>query len=142
MSRTTFNADLARQVLTYIREHPEQHEQATYVEPTRESGLAMHADAEDVLKVAEGVKPTEGQYQCMTTACIAGWAVLLAGPKATRAAYAKITRDDKNNEPWFETGRRLLGMTRAEAQAVFLEFEEEEALERLRKMIETAEGND
>ncbi len=140
----TFNAALASEVLAYIREHPEQHHQASYVEPAEDGALddLSPSDGEpDVLVVAENVRPTEGEYRCMTTACIAGWAVALAGPKAVTAAWNTLTDHEQDVEPWFETGRRLLGMTRPEANAVFMEFDEEAALERLAAMVEAGKGD-
>lgn len=135
----TFNADLARRVLAYIREHPHQHLQTTYVDPA--SGGELQAGSEggepDVLDVAEGVKPTEaGEYLCMTTACIAGWAVALAGPEAVTVAWNRLSEGEQVHDPWFETGRRLLGLTPAEANRVFLEFDDQAALAHLEVMIQ------
>lgn len=142
---TTFNAPLARQVLTYIREHPEQHNQTTYVEPAEGTDLHVEYDGwegeePDVVVVAETIKPTNGEYLCMTTACIAGWAVALAGPEAVRQAWDSLNEHQREQEAWFETGAALLGMTRSEAQEIFLNFDEDDALEMLEAMITAAEA--
>ena len=137
--RPTFNVELARRVLTYISEHPRQHDQYSYVEPKDEGMVPDDPEAAypDVLVVAENVKPTNGEYRCMTTACIAGWAVTLAGPAAVREACRGI--DPSDPDIWFETGRRLLGMSRAEAAEVFLETDDVGALELLEGLILVAE---
>lgn len=124
----TLNVDLARRVITYARKHPEQHSQYGYATPN----LPEFSDPDDVidpLDLVRAVQPVEGEYRCMTAACIAGWAVVLAGPDAVAEAYED--EDVNAFDPWFDLGRKLLGLDYRQASDIFLDMDNERALENL-----------
>jgi hypothetical protein len=111
------NTELGRKVLEHVTAHRGQFDMSIYVD----------ADPE-----------------CGTTACLAGWAMLLSG---YRAADASVMRPDgsyvidKSNE-----AARLLGLDHAEQYGsygdctLFGEFSEERAIERFRAILEAAEA--
>lgn len=129
-TKPTLNVDLARRVLKYAREHPGQHSQWSYAAPNLPDEFDPYHDI-DPLALARAVQPVEGVYRCMTAACIAGWAILLAGPDAVAEAY-----DDADVfDPWFDLGRKLLGLNRLDASSIFLDMDDARALEKLEKLL-------
>jgi hypothetical protein len=81
--------ELGERVLKLVTEHPEQHDNGTWV-----NGVDRHRDA-DV---------------CDTTACLAGWAVVLNARKGESPldAMCRIARETGVSADWEEVGVRLL----------------------------------
>jgi hypothetical protein len=139
---STLNVDLALRVLQYIREHPEQHNQLGYARPAPnlERVIDTYYDEPPPLELVEAVQPVEGHYACMTAACIAGWAVLLAGPEAVDAAYDGLAFDGRA-DLWFNLGRKLLGLSPQEAADIFLDFNDASALAQLEELVDAYRGD-
>jgi len=127
MTAPTLNVPLAEAVLKQITEHPEQHDQASF-----------------------GVRRAD----CGTTYCIAGWAIALSpdvveydwhdswrGPyeamSSVRFRDGRPRVDGWRSEP-FAAGRELLGLSGEDADWLFLDCGETEAVDYLRHLIATA----
>lgn len=110
------NVALAKKVLTKVRKHPERHNQDEFV-----SGLTQ-LDTKTMKGTA-----------CGTTACLAGWAGVLAAPKGTRI-------DPNNTTLMFPDGSSMdieryateqLDLTSDQAGALFYCFDNATAIKRL-----------
>lgn len=123
----TLNLPLAEAVLKQITEHPEQHDQSSY---------------------------GERRSDCGTTHCIAGWAIQLSpdvveydwidswqGPyeamSSVRFRDGRRLGDSWRSEP-FAAARDLLGLSEEDADWLFLECGDTEAVGYLRQLIAAA----
>lgn len=99
----TLDVERARILLTFLREHPEKHEQDIW------------------LNAYAGGRIGEVRETCGTRGCVAGWAVLLFGPED------KELRDPSHNVTNLRVGRwsipglarELLGLTHEQADHLF-----------------------
>jgi len=74
---------------------------------------------------------------CGTTRCIAGWAVHFASQKGEDAWEARVriaAELDLGGYSWMRVAGRLLGLSASDAEVLFLEHNEAEAVEALRKL--------
>jgi hypothetical protein len=74
---------------------------------------------------------------CGTTRCIAGWAVHFASQKGEDAYDARVRiagELDLGGYSWMRVAGRLLGLSESDAEVLFLEHDEAEAVEALRKL--------
>ncbi len=133
----TLNVDLALRVLQYVREHPEQHDQDRYAQPGPDLLVDEWYYEPPPLELTETVQPVEGHYACMTSACIAGWAVLLSGPEVVDAAYDGLDYDGRA-DLWFGLGQKLLGLSRVQAVDIFLDLDDESAIYGLEALVTEA----
>jgi hypothetical protein len=75
--------------------------------------------------------------ECGTTRCIAGWAVHFASNPGEGAWETRVRLADELDlagPSWMRVGARLLGLDEHDADALFLQYGEAEAVEALRKL--------
>lgn len=117
------NIDLLCKIRDQISRHPDQHRQAWWLR------FPDDAVADSPAEALERVHPKDGEFTCLTTACIAGWAVVLSPRKKVLAlAAAQFS--------WAATGQQLLGLDPYEADALFHNSNTEEARDLLDALIE------
>ena len=119
-----YNKTLMQNILDFITEHPEEHDQITF-ESTAE-------DTSYLLDIPE--------EECHTTRCIAGWAFIMSYPFSTGlsgAAQSHYAGDSDMSDPDdYRTGAaELLGLSEDEALELFYEASNEEAIEALKRYI-------
>lgn len=74
---------------------------------------------------------------CGTTRCIAGWAVHFASQEGEDTYDARVRIADELDlvgHSWMRVGGRLLGLSDFDAEVLFLQYGEAEAVEALRKL--------
>ena len=74
---------------------------------------------------------------CGTTRCVAGWAVHFASNPGEGAWDARIRLAVElglDGHSWMRVGARLLGLNEYDADVLFLQYGEAEAVEALRKL--------
>lgn len=111
MNLTTEQRELAGMVLEHIEAHPETHDQFSWI-------------VTDWKEWAGDSLPSMAELQsCGTTACVAGWTVLLGAPAEVRVQHQ---RDNADGGVWSDFYRwvpdratELLGITTAEADYLF-----------------------
>lgn len=127
MTEQTYNVALLRKVLEQILHHPETHEQASWIKtvtlelPGSMAGAAQYAAGTRYFRHMQKVA-------CGTTACVAGWAVQLAGMEPVQGdiqAWAdgvythqtsQVTEEPgAEPEPIGTVARRLLGLDETQA---------------------------
>lgn len=86
------NTELMLQVADFIESHPEQHDQKNWF-VDKKGGLVKYPTTTEI-----------PEDRCGTTACVAGWAVVLSGIRCTY---------------WWDGGRDVLGITQDEANFLF-----------------------
>ncbi len=109
MTKTAEQVRRAYELLDFLHEHPEHHDQDFWIDrgPNR---LAFPAGAARVLNT------------CGTTACAAGWTALLNGYEFVSFDYVSLPDlPDADVEPAPEVAADLLGLTGAEAIQLFHE---------------------
>lgn len=103
---------MANKVLDYIKDHPERHDQFSWVSV---EGLEQASQLrEDNL--------------CQTTMCVAGTAVFLSRPLDE---FVKFDTVGTGAAVWETEGARLLGLDEDESEWLFYDASNEEALEAL-----------
>lgn len=107
MSKTAEQRARAYELVSFLREHPEMHDQDFWLC----TGPQWNGEPMTTTRVFE---------QCGTTACAAGWTVLLAGGKALDGTWAEL---DGKRARIQTHARILLGLTNEEADWLFIKAE-------------------
>lgn len=110
------NIELAKKVLDYIEAHPKEHDQNSFIDH----------------------KPV-----CGTTKCIAGHAMLLSGEfevkditVSSSYSFLAIAKAGSNEEADYEAeGRRVLGISSEQANHLFFNLDNDEAIDYLNQLI-------
>jgi len=100
---------LAKRILGYIQAFPDRHDQDSYV-----------GNEDEVLDTGN---------ICNTTMCVAGTAVYLDGGTP---ALRRLIRHDEDGDLFFDSGRKLLGLTHEEARDLFHCYNNKAALKMLK----------
>lgn len=108
MIKTDAQIAHAYRTLDYITSHPERHDQGWWLDLGDDADVSIQYTDLD-LDGAEG--------HCGTTACAAGWTVLLAGH--TISEGWKVTALD--DEHVHGVAAQILGLTSGEAEALFFD---------------------
>lgn len=114
-------------VLTFLGDHADRHDQATWVDPDGPN-YRDHVDSERVLTTFGNDEPdAEAQYvsvvrservwDCGTVGCLAGWTALLAGWRPT-LEFDGVYRDGVVR-PVSDVARELLNLNANQANALF-----------------------
>lgn len=101
------NPELAWRVRDVIVQHPEHHDQGAWIDPGRGWPFDARLTADDVLA------------SCGTTACAAGWTVLLAGYRVDDNAYIYDANGVRIERLISHLAQELLGLTRDERTRLF-----------------------
>lgn len=117
-----FDVEAAERLVRFLVEHPQGHEQRMWITPT-DAGIAML----DALPVDPAAL-----VDCGTTACIAGWAVILDGARVRtqdRALFPRIVMNPDaeigsydyawNQETLVDYAQQVLGLNRDEVDWLF-----------------------
>lgn len=142
-----FNRELAAKTLAHLVTFPDKHRQETWF-------------TSDVVSLNRGIEPVSVdedkfsvdalKHDCGTAACLAGWATALAGYRVEKVpAYLHETAggyrvvSDKgeklevsSNISLATEGRQLLGLSKSDADILFLELSDNEAVAVLYLMLE------
>lgn len=118
--------ELAKKILAQVEERPELLEMSNW-EYEGAVGLYDWKAQEEV----------EG---CGTTRCIAGWAIhfsKISPSESTTEARGRIARDNGLGTPfWERVGAHLLGLDDRQADKLFLQLDEEGAVDYLKLLIQ------
>lgn len=105
MSKTAEQTARAHELMAFLIEHPEMHDQDFWIQ------FAPTWNGQDMTTAL-------AFQQCGTTACAAGWAVLLAGGRIYSGERSKL---NGKSEPINVQARELLGLSVEEAHHLFYE---------------------
>lgn len=128
---------LAKRVVETIELFPEKHEQDIWV------GVPLVEDGETVLNWNGYIQATPEQVieSCGTSACLAGWSVLLTGHTYNRGRVEGVPSKCTccGDAAVEEYAAELLELDYQQADNLFMDMNERSALERLRTYAETGE---
>jgi hypothetical protein len=116
---------LAKKILAQVESQPE----SLY--------MGLWEEFDNHFRVDWKNNPDEIAPGCGTTRCIAGWAVHFASNPGEGAWETRVRLADELDlagPSWMRVGARLLGLDEHDADALFLQYGEAEAVEALRKL--------
>jgi len=131
MTEQIYNVALLRKVREQILHHPETHEQASWITTVT---FELFESAAGAVQYPRGTRYFRHMQKvvCGTTACVAGWAVHLAGMEPlvgdiqawsdgvyTRQAFQVTEEPGAGPAPIRSTARRLLGLNEIDADTLF-----------------------
>lgn len=116
------NIKLAKKVIEHVKKYPDQHKQESYLDNPNH-GYSL----EDI------TKPRKDILECGTTACLAGWALVLS-PRKKRQEIVNQKFID-----WTEAGSLALGIESQAGYNLFNIMNEQLAIDTLKEMIAEAE---